>query len=54
MESKVTQGKGRGQIGLNHGPGSVRDQYLPAMPSSRDPSGPVNVDTHIVAAGELP
>src|SRR5215212_5580654 len=53
VESKVKQAKNRGQIGLNQRPGSVRDQYLPAVPSSRNPSGPVNVDTHIVAAGEM-
>src|SRR5215207_1688504 len=53
VQSKVKQAKARGQIGLNQRPGSVRDQYLPAVPSSRDPSGPVNVDTHIVASGEM-
>src|SRR5215216_7414577 len=53
VESKVTHGKGRGQIRLNQCPGSVRDEYLPAVPSSRDPSGPVNIDTHIIASGEM-
>ena len=47
------QGKGCGQVGLNQGPRSIRDEYLTAVPGTGYPSGPVNVDTHIVAAGEL-
>ena len=50
--TQIPQSDAVGQVVLDHGPGGVREQYLPAVAGGGDPRGPVDVDPDVVTPAE--